>query len=281
LDFTRSKVLNVIALLAVIFFLRPLLDGFETVTVKYLGFQIQLNFIYYSITGCLALAAYLYALEAVAGTPVRLVQQLGNAAYALAILMPPAYVGLLVLHLGNHFLTVKMMAPDSARLAWQIDLTVLVVAAGYFPFRLLRRRLREKDTSDTVSRLSSEETSLVSKVNGMFEAGLYELVPVEAFRAVEVSLRKLLIGKDVLLEKSDIRDLIDAAEKQRLIGTNEKVDFQDLRLIRNGVLHEGKEVDRDTARQVIDITRKIVIRLDRLLSEEDGGGNQGAAASNG
>ena len=142
---TRSKVLNVIALLAVIFFLRPLLDGFETVTVKYLGFQIQLNFIYYSITGCLALAAYLYALEAVAGTPVRLVQQLGNAAYALAILMPPAYVGLLVLHLGNHFLTVKMMAPDSARLAWQIGLTVLVVAAGYFPFRLLRRRLRDEE----------------------------------------------------------------------------------------------------------------------------------------
>ena len=276
MDFTRSKVLNVIALLAVIFFLKPLLDELGRAKVMYLGFEIQLNFIYYSITGCLALAAYLYALEAVTGSPVRLVQQLGNAAYALAILMPPAYVGLLVLHQGNRFL---LTSPESARIGWQIGLTVVVVGLGFFPFRLLRQRLREKDTSDTVSRLSSEETSLISKVNGLFEAGLYDLVPVEAFRAVEVSLRKLLIGKDILLEKNDIRDLIDAAEKKRLIGTNEKVDFQDLRLIRNGVLHEGKEVDRDTARQVIDITRKIVIRLDRLLSEENGGSESGAAAS--
>lgn len=280
MDFTRSKVLNVIALLAVVFFLKPLLDALGEVTVGFLGFEIQLTFIYYSITGCLAVAAYLYALETVSGTPVRLLQQLGNAAYALAILMPPAYVALLVLYLGDEFLD-SMSAAESVKTAWEVGLAVVVVCAGYFPFRLLRTRLREKDTSDTVSRLSTEETSLVSKVNGLFEAELYDLVPVEAFRAVEISLRKLLIGKDVLLEKNDIRDLIDAAEKHRLIGTNEKVDFQDLRLIRNGVLHEGKEVDRDTARQVIDITRKIVIRLDRLLSEENGGSEESAAAAGG
>lgn len=275
-DFTKTKMIFVLGLLAALFMLRTMMDSGEQSLgghgFLFLGKTLEIRYAYYLCAGFLGLAAYFYGLELVSGKSAMLAQHLGNIMYAVAILIPPAYLALCgISYLGM----VLWMAANStvARDALEVGLAVLLAVLATVMFVLLRRRLREKDQYSSVTRLSEEETTIVAKAGGLFEAGLYDLVLVEAFRAVETSLRKLLIAKGVFFRKSSIKDLLAAADKHQLLGEEERGCIQDIRVLRNEVVHEGKSVSRESASRVLVMTRRVVTGLDRVrtrLEEQSG-----------
>ena len=282
-DFAKTKMAFVVALLAVLFTLSPLMGDVGKMGPPLLGlsylFTLQIRFAYYLCSGFLGFAAYFYALELFKQS-VQFAQRAGNLMYAFAILVPPAYLALIFISLAGLWLRpfIPAVAP---RLAIQGVLIAIVGVLAWLAFRGLGRGLREKDRLSSVSELRNEEASLVSKAGGLLEAGLFDLVLVECVRAVETALRKLLLASNVSFGRVGIKELLEAAESHNVIEREVSDHIHDIRVLRNQVLHEGKSVTRTSAQRALQTTRRIVTSLDKALAETEANNGEERATSSG
>ncbi len=263
-DFTRLKMGFSVALLAALFMIRPLLDQVAENYFVFLGYKVYLQYLYYLFAGCLSLSAYFFALELLSGkSAAPFAQRAGNTTYALAILMPPAFTMVYIIALiGN-----TLGNPRSAFIV-DVVLTVVLLFIVMAVMLSLRRAISDRDRSFSISKLGDEETANLAKASGLLEAGLYDLVVIQAFQTLETSLRRLLLARGVYPRRNSVKDLVITAQGQNLVSDEVSRCIHDVRVLRNEVVHEGKSVNRDTAEIVIDETRKVITRFGMLLSEE-------------
>jgi HEPN domain-containing protein len=266
-DFTKLKMAFSVGLLAVLFMLKPLFDRVAKFSYPFLGVDLTLTALYYVFAVFLGLAAYFFALELLSGkTTSPFAQRAGNTMYALAILAPPAYSAIFVIaYLGNS-LSKWSEGAVSANTINAVG-TGLLVLATVAALLYLRRAIGERDRSFSVRKLGDEETAQLTKTNGLLEAGLYDMVVVQAGQTIETSLRRLLLAKGVYSGRSGMKELVERAEAHGLLGAAEKQDIHDVRVLRNQVAHEAKHINRATAEQVVDAARRVVTRIGMLLSE--------------
>jgi HEPN domain-containing protein len=265
-EFTKVKMAFTVALLAAAFILQPVIEQIATGQMSVVGVRIDALYAYYAFSGLLALAAYFFGLELVTGRPVFFTQRVGNAMYALAILVPPAYVMLIVIGWMGEFLYSVTEYPYAV-VALQAALAIVAGFAAGTIFVIVRRQLVERDTAASITHLGQESTALLTKANGLFEAGLYDLVLMELFRAVEASLKRALLAKDVAFQRISTKELVSLVERNNLLTTEQLAYVQDMRVLRNDVVHESKNVTRDAAERSLMMTRRIITSLDKIIAD--------------
>lgn len=273
-EFTKLKMGFSVALLAALFMLRPLIEPLTSsggIHVLLFGLQIKLQALYYLFAGALGLSAYFFALELLSGkSTAPFAQKAGNTTYALAILMPPAFVAIWTIGQSTAALR-KHSGSDALALAFSIALTALAGAAALGVLFYIRQAMSERDRSFTVSRLADEETEQMAKANGLLEAGLYDLAVIQCFQTIETALRRVLLARGGVASYASMKDMLALAHKRKLLDDEDRRRIHDLRVLRNEVAHEAKEVDRNTAEEVIEATRRVVTRLGMLLDAADNG----------
>lgn len=266
-DFTKTKMAFAVGLLAVLFMLKPLVDDFGRLGFGFLTIYFEIRFVYYAFAALLGSSAYCYAIEMLTERSNPAATRMGNLLYALAMLVPPVYGALALIYLLANGIN-SIIGADEARLIVEGVLMFLLGMAGILSFLTIRQKLREQDKLSIVDRLGAEQADRVTKASGLLEAGLYDLVLVEAFRAIEVSLKRALTTRDVGYRNSTAGELIALAERHRIIGEQEKAYLDDIRNLRNAAMHEGKSVNRTQAEGIIDTTRRVITTLERAgLSE--------------
>jgi HEPN domain-containing protein len=277
-DFTKLKMGFSVGLLAVLFTLRPLFENVGAYPVRFPGFQVTLLQLYYAFMATLGLASYFFALELISGkAAVPFAQKAGNTLYALAVLMPPAFVAaVLVSQAGQYVLGRGGLAAAKAVYA---GLGLVLLAALLLVMWRLRAMIGERDRSFSVRHLGDEETEQLAKAQGLLDAGLYDLSVVQAFQTVETSLRRLLLARGRYERRRSVKEMMEAAEGAGLLGSADSRRVQDVRVLRNEVVHEGKPVVRDTAEEVVDNARKVVTRIGMLLSDAGGEAEEDASGT--
>ena len=265
-EFTKIKMAFTIALLTAAFMLQPLIQGIHVGDFNVIGVPIEAEYAYYAFTACLGLAAYFFGLELVTGKPVIFTQRVGNAMYALAILVPPAYGMLLIIGTIGDLVMTRLGLPYVVIIAEALLAIAVGFAAGSI-FVIVRRQLVERDAAASITQLGNESTIFLTKANGLFEAGLYDSVLMELFRAVEAGIKRGLLAKDVALHRVSTKELATVAEGQGLLTKEQLAHIHDMRILRNDVVHEGKSVTRDAAERSLQMTRKIITSLDKIIGE--------------
>jgi len=261
-DFTKTKMAFAVGLLAVLFMLKPLLDDFGHMGFGFLTITFEVRFVYYAFAALLGSSAYCYALEMLTERSNPIATRTGNLLYALSMLVPPVYGALALIYVIANGITFVIGAEGARELVEGV-LMFLLGLSGILLFLYIRQRLREQDKLSIMDRLGAEQANLVTKASGLLEAGLYDLVLVEAFRAIEVGLKKALTTRDVGYRNSAAGELIQLAERHQIIGEQEKAYLDDIRSLRNAALHEGKSITRSQAEQIIDTTRRVITTLER------------------
>lgn len=276
-EFTKLKMGFSVALLAALFMLRPLIEPLTSkaggIHVVLFGLKIYLQALYFLFAGALGLSAYFFALELLSGkSTAPFAQKAGNTTYALAILMPPAFAAIWTIGQASASLR-ERSGSEAAALVFSIALTAVVVGAALGVLIYIRRVMSERDRSFTVSRLADEETEQMAKANGLLEAGLYDLAVVQCFQTIETALRRVLLARGGVAGYATVKDMLALAQKRALLGGEDRRRIHDVRVLRNEVTHEAKEVDRNTAEEVIEMTRRVVTRLGMLLDAAQNGEN--------
>jgi len=266
-DFTKTKMAFAVGLLAVLFMIKPLVDDFGRLGFGFLTVIIEVRFVYYAFAALLGSSAYCYALEMLTERSNPMATRTGNLLYALAMLVPPVYGALAIIYYIANGINL-IIGVEGARHIVEGILMFLLGLLGILFFLSIRHRLREQDKLSVMDRLGAEQANLVTKASGLLEAGLYDLVLVEAFRAIETGLKKALTTRDVGYRNSAAGELILLAEQHKIIGDQEKAYLEDIRALRNAALHDGKSISRAQAEQIIDTTRRVITTLERPSVEK-------------
>jgi HEPN domain-containing protein len=226
-DFTKTKVTFVLALLGTLFTLHPMITRFGEYGYDYLGVQLRLFHAYAVLAVLLSLAVYFYALVMMTERTHSWAERSGNTSYALAMMVLPLYGGLY---------SAKLLADrvGQSHLAWAapaitLSLGVAWLAMSNIAAWLVRNHLTRRDRSARADELATTEMAALNRAQEMYSNGHYDLAVVEAWRAIESRLRRVLLLRGIAPRRRSPASLIDVAFRCRAINEAAKTQLEEVR----------------------------------------------------
>jgi hypothetical protein len=214
-EFTKTKIHFALALLAAIFALHPFLLRWEDFGFWYLGFEIKLFYAYLLVAGLLSLCVYFYGLTLFGERPHAGLEKLGNYLYALAAMILPLLGGLYL----SSLLADRM---GRSELAWAAPGVALGLGIAWLILSqvaawLVRGRLAEQDRTTKVEQLAKQEIVSLNHARELFANDHYDLAVIEAWRAMDARLRRVLMAQSVTVDKPGPEVLIRATKKAGIV----------------------------------------------------------------
>ncbi len=237
-EFTKSKISFALAMLGTLFALHPFLKDYPDLQfnylIEYLKYPIKVQYIFFLTAGLLALTVYCYGIDLMRERPSTWLERVGNTTYALAISVPPLFGGLYLASLLEAQLDAQI---EQGHLKW------LARAAPFLPLGLgvawlllsqllawrLRRRIGERDRNAKAEQLALHEIDALNRAREMFASTHYDLSVIEAWKAIEARLRRVLLQKRVRPSKDTPEAMIDVAARKGLVNEGARAMLQELR----------------------------------------------------
>jgi HEPN domain-containing protein len=228
-EFTKTKMHFALAFLGTLFALHPLIDKFgDTVGFDYLNVFLKLYYVYYLIACLLGLTVYFYALAMLSERAYSWMEKCGNYSYALAVMVLPLYGALYVSSLAAELL-------GEAHIAWlgptvvPLGLGVLWLLVSQILAWRLRKRLGDKDRKIKVEQLAEHEISALNHASTLFGENHYDLAVIEAWKAIEARLRRVLILHGLPDRFDDPDAMIHAATRKGIVTKPTRALLEELR----------------------------------------------------
>jgi len=267
-EFTKTKIAFALALLAALFTVSPILKDIGTTGYLFLGIIFQVRYAYYILAGLLAIAVYCYGVELISENVPLDAERAGNVAYALALLVPPAYGALFVVAQLGKVVQWVSKSPIASKLVEYLLVAVAVLFIRAFTLGFTKT-LAEKDKSSAVEQLSNRQASLLSRASEMYALGHYDLSVLESFRAVETSIRKVLHTKDVAFRGKTTIEMLKVAERAGIIDPQLLGYIHEIRRIRNQAVHAGEPISQEAAEEALALAKKVVASLESDSESDD------------
>jgi predicted permease len=226
-DFTKTKMHFALALLGTLFALHPLLDPIKELGFRYLDYDLKILYVYALISGLLAFTAYCYAMALLSERPASRVERLGNYTYAVAIGILPLYGGLYLSSLLADLVGESHLAWAAPMVA--LGLGVLWLAAGWFMAWRVRRRLGERDRTAKIEQLVGHELEALNRAQELFGLEHYDLAVIEAWKAIEARLRRVLLLRGISRRADTPQAMIAAATRAGILRAANLELLQELR----------------------------------------------------
>jgi hypothetical protein len=214
-EFTKTKMNFTLALLGTLFAIHKFVEKIEDWGFEYPFWDwvldLKVIYVFLLIAGLLSFTVYCYALSLRSAKPSSWAERLGNYSYGLATMVLPFYGFLYLVHLLAEQLEDRHMA----RAVRIVPLALAVV--GFMLWQVLalwmRKHLGDKDHSTKLEHLVELEIKAVDRAPDFLEDHHYDLSVIEAWKAVEARLRRVLLQHGVTDPGDDPQTLIDTASR--------------------------------------------------------------------
>ncbi|HWE35616.1 MAG TPA: HEPN domain-containing protein [Isosphaeraceae bacterium] len=214
-EFTKMKISFALALLGTLFALHPFLDPYDDRGFVYLGYNLKILYAYALTAALLSLCVYLYAMTLLSERPHSRIERLGNAVYALAVLIGPIYLGLFLSATLADRVAVSHVAWAAPAVAAGLGMG-WVVLSQVVAWRI-KHRLGERDRKAKMEQLARHESEALNRARELFEGEHYDLSVVEAYRALEARLRQALLARHVAPRGEGPQGVVHAAIRRGIL----------------------------------------------------------------
>jgi hypothetical protein len=226
-EFTKHKISFALALLGTLFALHPFVEKYADWGFLYLDYDLKVIYAFALTAGLLAFTVYCYAIALVSERVHGIMERLGNYSYALAVMIGPLYVGLY----GASELAKAFAA---SQLEWAAPGVALGVGIGWLVLSqvlawMFRGRLSDEDKASKIRQWADEEMTALNRAREMFDNQHYDLSVLEAWRAIEARLRRVLLAKGITTKAETPQQMIDAAVRAKIVHEPAVGMLQDLR----------------------------------------------------
>jgi HEPN domain-containing protein len=263
-DFKKTKVAFALALLGTLFTLHPLVSNpvyrnATSIPYEVGGVQAELDIFhaYLLMMGLFALTVWCYSVAFMSERPFSWVEALGNTLYALAVMVVPFSA---LLYLASFLAeALKKSHPDwYHHLYWVVPVVALILV---LPLALyLRRKLGEQDFSAKHAQLVGEEIGALKQAKELFDHHHYDLSVIEAWKALDARLNRLLAARGITVPVDNPRAMLDRARKKGILRENTWRKVQELRKHWNvAVSHEP--LGRSEAQAALEAARDIMASI--------------------
>jgi hypothetical protein len=257
-DFIKTKLQAALALLGMVFALKPFIGDIQNVGFVVGDVRVSLLHALAVMAGLLAVSVHCFALDMLRARPFSLVERLGNTAFGLAILTLPTFgLGYGLTELGQ-LLADRCGLPQ---LAWAAPAVGAGLVAVWLMLAILiRLRLGRQDRSHQFDSLTETESAALKRSQEMFDQGHFDLSVIEVWRALEARLRRALLQRHVHVNGDDWNKLRDAAHAAGLLA---KVPLTALDTLRGyWKIAVGVEpLPRDAAADALMTTRTVLATI--------------------
>jgi MFS family permease len=227
-EFTKTKMHFALAFIGTLFALHPLAERFGDRGFDYLGWPLQVYYVYALIAGLLAVTVYFYAMALLSERAYSWMEKTGNYAYALAILVPPLYGGLYLSTLAAERLGMEHLAwagPTAVPLVLGIGWLLLSQVLAW----RLRQRLGRQDRTVKIEQLAEQEIANLNRARELFEDNHFDLSVIEAWKAIEARLRRVLLLRGLTARADNPQAMIHTASRAGLLTKQTQALLQELR----------------------------------------------------
>ncbi len=214
-EFTKLKIGFALALLGTLFALHPLLDRTPDLGFLYLGYRLEVIHAYALTSGLLGMCVYLYAVTLLNDHPHSWCERAGNAIYGLAIMVLPIYAGLF-------FSAILAERVAVSHVAWAAPAVAVGLGSGWVALSQvvawrIRRRLGERDRASKMEQLAKQEAISLQQARMLFDGEHFDLCVVEAWRALESRLRRVLLSRKVAVRADDHHAVVRLAVRRGIL----------------------------------------------------------------
>lgn len=225
-EFTKTKIHFALALLGTLFVFHPFVEKYSNAGFIYLGYPLTIMLVYLLLGGFIAFTVYCYAMALMSDRTRSWAERTGNYAYAIALMIPPLYGGL--------FLATLLAEEVGEYWAWAAPTVALSLGvAGLIGFQILalvfRKRLGDQDQTARINQLAEQEIEAVSRARDLFNHDHYDLSVIEAWKAIEARLRRVLLKRGLSKKLDDPQTMIKAAAKASILPESAQKLLPELR----------------------------------------------------
>jgi hypothetical protein len=255
----KEKVGYALALLAALFTLTPVLEKIGKYSFVFLNVPITITSGYFILCVLLGLAVYFFALSFVSYRFFFISIIIGNLFYLIAIVIPPIY---LILYLTSILLQ---------KFSINIKVALGIFVGGLIGIILSRisfyyeKKTIKRDSPFIIKHLQAEQDKNLLDANSMLDKHQYRSVVISCWRALEISLKKLLITQGVYHIYPSITNLAGLGYKNKMISESLfswLVEFY--KQIEKVIVRSGESIDHIKASKIFDETRLLLKEIDSL-----------------
>jgi hypothetical protein len=215
-DFIKTKLQAALALLGMLFALRPFIDDIQNIGFAVLDVRVNLVHALAWMACLLAVSVHCFAFDMLRARPFSLVERIGNTAFGLAILTLPTFGLGYGLTESGQALANRCGLPG---LAWAAPAVGAGLVALWLGLALvIRFRLGRQDRNHQFDSLTETESAALKRAQEMFDQGHFDLSVIEVWRALEARLRRALLLRHVHGHYEDWNELRDAAHEAGLLA---------------------------------------------------------------
>jgi HEPN domain-containing protein len=255
-EFAKHKIAFAVAFLAALFSISPLIKEVGERGFHFFGIFLSINYLYYAAACIFTLSVYAFGIQFLTEKGINWAAKAGNAFYALALTTPVIYLALFI-----SAKTLEVLGKNLSILVINVITGVigaLLGALGTMFIYIFQRRLAEREKNATTEQLSKEETLFMKRAQELIRSKHYDLAVVEAFKAIEVSAKKVLFEQGRYFQPNKWLSTISNSEilpKELIQGLNR------IREVRNVAAHGVEPVSSETAKEIIPLAARIVATL--------------------
>ena len=263
-EFSKIKIPFVLALLAAMFSVTPLVQKFGTNSYPLFGLSISVDFVYLLFCGLLSSSVYFYGVGLISeGKFFEIMNKIGHMHYAIALVAPPLFILLYPVSLVSEYVVTAMKLPLFAKIIEYGSLSVLGVISSLIS-SIIVSAFTKRDKKAKVERLELEENQFLSRSKQLFNDGYYDLSVTESWKALEIGLLKMFEVIGHAPNQRTMQNLLDAAVKKNILSKSQMDELVSVRRARNSAVHAERKISKEEAQEAIELTEKVLAALEKV-----------------
>lgn len=151
----------------------------------------------------------------------------------------------------------KSIPTDNGSIIYDLATVLIGILFGILS-QYIATKFREQKYSSQKQELENLEITELENAQKLFAAGYYSQSILEAFKVLEIHLKRLIIQKDIPYRSNKIHDLIKIVRKLELLSNDEIEKFHEIRKMRNSAAHLDVEFTKSQANEAINFLKDLI-----------------------
>ena len=258
-EFAKIKIGFTIALLAVLFALKPLIDAYGEVGFLLFDYNITAKLAYFVAVALLCIAVYFNSIQFVSQKYVSILEKISSIAYACSLSTPIVFFGLwFVVVMGGVFAELVSVNFETTR---SVIVAILAGALAAISTITISKGIEKKSFESKQEDNRKKELELLSRAEHLIDDGHYDLSILESCKIMELSLRQAVTLASGQSKMFSMHNLIQRAHKLNLVSSSDLEHINNTRILRNNATHLDSNVTKEQASQAVSVAKRLVKTL--------------------
>lgn len=188
----------------------------------------------------------------------KIFRYLEKSSYFIFVLLSlsPFFVcfSVLIYYLINLF---NNITPETKSTINSAAMIIIGIVLGAFSNIIAKKYILQKYSTQK-QELEFEEIREFENAQKLFSSGYYSQSILEAFKVLELHLRRLIVQKDIPFRSNKFQDLLDMAIKIDVISKKDWATINDIRKMRNSAAHLDVDFTRAQANDAINFIKQLI-----------------------